>query len=90
MLTKRFLPIEFSDHAKESMGKRGANTDEVRMAVTEAEWTEVKQGRLEAILDFLYNSNWNKKHYAIKQINPVFAVEQDRIMVIMVYVFYFN
>lgn len=84
------LPVTFSSHAKDSMRKRGAEMDEVLKAIQQAEWKEAKKGRFEAKLDFPYNKDWNKKRYLTKQVNPVFVMEADSIVVITVYVFYFN
>jgi len=83
------LPVTFSSHAKDSMRKRGADADEVLKVIQQVKWIEAKQGRFEAKLDFPYNKVWNKKHYSTKQVNPVFIIEEQTIIVITVYVFYF-
>ena len=89
MSNEKNLSIIFSDHAKDSMRKRGAKADEVEKVIRHAEWTEAKKDRFEAKLDFPYNQEWNRKHYLTKQINPVFALENQGIVVITVFVFYF-
>ena len=48
-----------------------------------------EQGRLECRKDFPYNAEWNGKHYATKQVRPVFADEPTEIVVVTVYVYYF-
>lgn len=88
-IIKKNLPVIFSGHAKDSMRKRGAVINEVMTTIQQAEWMEAKAGRFEAKLDFPYNKDWNQKHYSNKQVNPVFIVERQTIIVITVYVFYF-
>jgi len=80
----------FSSHAKDSMRKRGADEGDIIKTIQQSQWQEAKEGRFEAKLDFPYNKDWNKKHYSTKQVNPVFVIEQGRVVVITVYVFYFN
>ena len=82
-------PIRFSHHALENMQKRGTTEAEVNRAIAEASWVPAKAGRFECIKDFTYNDFWNKKFYGTKQVIPVFREENDSIVVITVYVFYF-
>lgn len=88
-INEKNLPVIFSGHAKDSMRKRGAEMDEVTRVIQQAEWSEASRGRFEAKLDLPYNKEWNKRYYSTKQINPVFIVERETIIVITVYVFYF-
>lgn len=83
------LSIIFSVHAEESMRKRGASRGEVEKTIREVAWTEAQVGRQETKLDFSFGAEWNKKFYKTKQVNPVFVVEKDVLVVITVYVFYF-
>lgn len=85
---KKNLPVTFSSHARDSMRKRGTNENETVKVIRQAEWKEAKKGRFEAKLDFPYNQEWNGKRYTTKQVNPVFTIERDKIIVITVYVFY--
>ena len=39
--------------------------------------------------NFPFDSNWQGKHYAIKQVAPVIKEEAQEIVVITVYTFYF-
>lgn len=39
--------------------------------------------------NFVFNSQWRGKDYAVKQVAPVVAEEADRLVVATVYVFYF-
>lgn len=82
-------PIIFSLHAVEKMQKRGTTEAEVNQTITEASWVPAKAGRFECVKNFPYNSFWNEKFYATKQVVPVFREESDSIIVVTVYVFYF-
>lgn len=44
---------------------------------------------MECRKDFLFNADWNGKHYATKQVRPVFAEEETEIVVVTVYTYYF-
>jgi hypothetical protein len=48
-----------------------------------------KRGRLMFRLNFQYAERWQDKFYAIKQVAPVVVEEQNEIVVITVYTFYF-
>lgn len=39
--------------------------------------------------NFVFNSEWRGKNYAVKQVAPVVAQKPDRVVVVTVYVFYF-
>ena len=81
-------PIRFTNHALTSLEKRGATEEEVKAAITERIWTPAKLGRFEARKTFPHNNLWNGKHYKQKDVVPIFIEEQNRIVVITVYVFY--
>ncbi len=48
-----------------------------------------KEG-LSAEKNFAYEREWNGKFYAMKQVRPIFVEEPEGIVVITVYVYYFN
>ena len=82
-------PIEFSLHAMQQMAERGTLQDEVVQAIREGKPERAKQERLMYRLNIEYNAVWAGKHYAIKQVAPVVAEEDDRIVVVTVYTFFF-
>jgi hypothetical protein len=82
-------PIRFSGHALEQMRYRGATEQEVMEAIETAPWSQAERGRWECRKDFAYGRDWNGKHYATKQVRPIFAEEADEIVVVTVYVYYF-
>jgi hypothetical protein len=44
---------------------------------------------MECRKDFLFEAVWNGRHYATKQVRPVFVEEPNEIGVVTVYVYYF-
>jgi hypothetical protein len=82
-------PIRLTKHAFEQCQERGTNEQEVRMAVEQGGREPVKKGREMCRFNFSFNSTWQGKFYAIKQVAPVIVDEPDEIVVITVYTFYF-
>lgn len=58
-------------------------------AIRTESWHPAESGRLECHKEFPFNSQWNGRHYATKQIRPVFVEEPNEIVVVTVYVYYF-
>lgn len=44
---------------------------------------------MECRKDYPFDSTWNGRHYATKQVRPIFVEEPDQIVVVTVYVYYF-
>jgi hypothetical protein len=82
-------PIRLSAHAKLQLRFRGTDESQVADAIRTQPWQQAEQGRLECRKDFPYNADWNGKHYATKQLHPIFADELTEIVVVTVYVYYF-
>jgi len=81
--------IIFSNHAKTKMGDRGASEDEVRKAIEEGSSEPVRKGRLMFRKNLPFNAMWRGKHYSVKQVAPVVSEENDELVIITVYVYYF-
>lgn len=82
-------PIRLTVHAVEQCVERGASETEVREAIQRGVREPAKRGRFMYRLNFQYAARWQDKFYAIKQVAPVVAEEQNEIVVITVYTFYF-
>jgi hypothetical protein len=82
-------PIRFSGHARDQLQFRGATDFEVVAAIRAETWQPAELNRLECRRDFPFDAEWNGKHYAIKQVRPVFVDELSKIVVVTVYVYYF-
>jgi len=82
-------PIQFSGHAIQQLQFRGATEAEVIEAIRTAPWQPADNGRMECRKDHAFNATWNRRHYAMKQVRPIFVVEPNEIVVVTVYVYYF-
>ncbi len=82
-------PIRLSGHAFQQVQFRGASHSEVVEAIRTASWQPAESGRWECRKDFGFAVIWNGKHYATKQVRPVFVEEPNEIVVVTVYVYYF-
>jgi hypothetical protein len=69
---------------------RGANFEEIKKAISFANWTPAEGSRMECRMDFPFVDTWNGKIYRIKQIRPIFVESTDEIIVITVYTYYFD
>jgi hypothetical protein len=83
------LPIRLTKHAAEQCQERGALEGEVQDAIRFGEWEEAKNGRTIAKWNMEYRQSWAGSFYPIKQVAPVFVIEETEIVVITVYTFYF-
>jgi hypothetical protein len=82
-------PIRFSEHAISQLIFRGAGEKEIVETIKTSEWFPAELNRLECRKDFVFNKLWNNKSYKTKQVKPIFAEEENEIVVITVYVYYF-
>lgn len=83
-------PIRLTKHALGYLEKRGFTQDEVVRAIRESEWIVGELGKMECRFNFEYKSIWNNKYYDIKQIRPIFVEEEDEIVVVTVYTYFFG
>lgn len=89
MYENKNAPIRLTPHALDRARKRGINQMELQRAIRGATWRAAKLGRIETEMEFIYNSEWNGKYYQLKKVNPVFIVEDNQIIVVTVYCFYY-
>lgn len=82
-------PIRLTKHAMEQCIERGATASEVKKAIREGARESAKHGREQYRFNFDYNDFWQGNFYAIKQVAAVIKEEQEEIVVITVYTFYF-
>lgn len=83
------LSIILSQHAKEQLVFRGVTEEEIIKTIESATWEQAELGRLTCKKDFKFEKQWNKKHYKTKQVKPIFVKEDQRIVVVTVYSYYF-
>jgi hypothetical protein len=61
----------------------------VEYAIRHGARERVKRGRWMCRHNFQYDAQWQGRHYAIKQVAPVIVEEQNEIIVVTVYTFFF-
>lgn len=85
-------PIHYSNHARLQMVLRGATEEEVTVTIRTGKWETAKMDNFRARHQFDFNraSLTNQKFYKYKTIEPIFADEQNGIVVITVKVYYSN
>ena len=81
--------IRFTKHSLIQCNERGTNKEEVIEAIKTGSKKPAKHGRTMFSANFAYNKLWNKTFYAIKQVAVVVSIEENEIVVITVYTFYF-
>lgn len=82
-------PIRLTFHAEQRAKERGASTEEVELAIRTGMQEEAKNSRKQFRLNMEFGKDWIGTTYAIKQVVPVTVEEENEIVVITVYVFYF-
>jgi len=82
--------IIFTHHARERMRQRGAREEDVREAIRIGQRETAQRGLALYRMNREFNSEWDGKFYRVQQIASVVAEEQDRIVVVTVYAFYFQ
>ena len=82
-------PIFFSKHSLEQCIERGTNENEVKRAIMEGIHKPAMRNRKICYMNFPFEKKWQNKYYAIKQVAPVIKEEEDKIIVITVYTYYF-
>ncbi|MBI3609420.1 MAG: DUF4258 domain-containing protein [Nitrospirae bacterium] len=82
--------IEFSQHALDQLADRGATRNEVEETIRDGEPVPAKEGRRAYRKNLPYRVLWKGKRYETKQVMPIVVEENNRIVVITVYVFYFG
>jgi hypothetical protein len=83
-------PIRLSGHAKEQLFFRGTTEEEVIETIKKSPWQPAELGRLESRKNFTFEKEWNKKYYKIKQVRPIFVEEENEIIVVTVYTYFFE
>lgn len=82
-------PIVFSTHALQRMKERGTREADVRQAISIGLREPAQRGLFLYRLNLEFKREWDGRYYAIQQVAPVVAEEEDRFVVVTVYTFYF-
>lgn len=88
-MSGRPKPVQLSGHAVQQLRFRGTTEPEIVDVILTSDWQPAENGRMECRKDYPFDSTWNGRHYATKQVRPIFVEEPDQIVVVTVYVYYF-
>lgn len=83
-------PIIFTNHAIQRIKDRGASKDNVLEAIRIGECEPAQRGCYLYRLNLEFKKMWDGRFYGIQQVAPVVKEEEDKIVVITVYTFYFQ
>ncbi len=83
-------PVVFTTHALLRMKERGTTEQDVLEAIRMGEREPAREGRVLHRLNVEFALEWDGKYYGVQQIAPVTIEEDDRIVVITIYTFYFQ
>jgi len=82
--------IVFSLHARQQLALRGGTEAEAQAAILEGERLPAERGRIAFRKNFPFLSLWKGRYYEVKQVMPVVVEEEDAMVAVTVYVFYFG
>lgn len=83
-------PVRLSAHAQHYTERRGFTLAEVEEAIRSGPWRSVVANRLECAKDFPFGQEWNGIQYTTKRVRPIFVEEENEIVVVTVYTYYFG
>ncbi|MBA4392185.1 MAG: hypothetical protein C0407_01400 [Desulfobacca sp.] len=83
-------PIVFTNHARQRLKERGTTEECVREAIRIGEAESARRGFVLYRLNQEFKKNWDGRYYGVQQVAPVVKEEEDRVVVITVYAFYFQ
>jgi hypothetical protein len=83
-------PIIYSRHALDQLPGRGLSREDVEQTIRTGETIPAKGGRLAFRRNFLFESEWKGRFYAVKQVLAIVAEEPEGLVVVTAYAFYFG
>ena len=83
------MAVRFHPHAQERMAERGASEQEVVATVKKGEQFEAKYGRVGFRRNFVFEKQWQGKHYKTKQVEAYAVSEGKDWLVVTVIARYF-
>jgi hypothetical protein len=72
------------------MKERGATEEDVRLAIQIGEREPAQRGLYQYRLNVELKREWDGRYYGVQQVVPVVAEEEDRLVVVTVYTFFFQ
>jgi L-asparaginase/Glu-tRNA(Gln) amidotransferase subunit D len=83
-------PVVFTASVRKRTAERGTREENVIEAIRIGEQEPAQRGLVLYRLNLEFHREWDGRYYRMQQVAPVVAEEPDRIVVIMVYSFYFQ
>jgi len=83
-------PIVFTAHARQRIKERGTTEANVELAIRSGEREPAQRNLAMFRLNLEFQREWDGRYYAVQQIAPVVAEEENRIVVVTVLTFYFQ
>lgn len=83
-------PVVFSYHARQRMRERGAREVDVLEAIRVGQPEPARRGLTLFRLNLEFQKEWGGRWYGVQQVAPLVAEEDDRIVVVTVFAFYFQ
>lgn len=81
--------IVFTTHARQRIQERGASEEDVIEAIRIGRKEPAQRGFFQYRLNLEFKREWAGQFYDVQQVAPVVAEEENRKIVVTVYVFYF-
>ncbi len=81
--------IVFTTHARQRIQERGASEENVLEAIRIGLREPAQRGLFQYKLNLEFKREWAGQYYSVQQVAPVVAEEENRTVVVTVYVFYF-
>jgi hypothetical protein len=82
--------VVLTAHALRRMKERGTCEEAVLEALRIGQPEPTRRGRTLYRLNLEFGRKWDNKYYAIQQVAPVTVEEDDKIIIVTVYTFYFQ
>ena len=83
------MRVRFHPHARDRLAERGATEEEVIATVLQGETFPARFGRTGFRRNFPFDSLWQNRHYATKQVEAYAVQEDEEWLVITVVTRYF-
>jgi len=82
--------IYFTKHAKKRMEERNVKEEEIIFSIRNKNWEIAREGKFSVSEVFPFNNHHYGRYYKWKEVVCIFEEEEDKIVVITVYSFFFQ
>jgi hypothetical protein len=89
-MTELQKPVVITTHARARMRERGAREEDVREAIRIGQREPAQRGLFLYRLNVEFMRVWDGRFYRVQQVAPIVAEEEERLVVVTVYTFFFQ